>query len=83
VSAYQEEQALSAKPRKITWNWEQIDPYHQRCRVIGGWLVKAYEGVHQAIYAENGYDNVAGFDYRVAMAFVPDPAYEWEIEVEE
>lgn len=23
--------------------WEQIDNYHQRAKVFGGWLVKAYE----------------------------------------
>ena len=49
-------------------NWEQIDASHQRARVHGGWLVKAFE--------RGLYD---GYDFRVAMAFVPDPHYQWKI----
>ena len=60
--------------------WEQIDNYHQRAKVFGGWLVKAYEDkVH---YALDKYDTDiwrAGHDLSLAMAFVPDSKHEWEI----
>jgi len=54
--------------------WEQIDPYHQRCRAYGGWLVKAFEDV---VHPTECSGLVPGGDFRVAMAFVPDPTYQW------
>lgn len=57
--------------------WEQIDNWHQRAKVYGGWLVKAYEDVshfNADEYVEKGHD------FRVAMTFVPDPYYLWKIE---
>ena len=55
--------------------WEQIDNYHQRAKVFGGWLVKAYEDkVH---YAES--IRRTGDDLSIAMAFVPDSNHEWKI----
>lgn len=57
-------------------NWEQIDAFHQRAKVHGGWLVKAFEGVTH-ISDERGLYN--GYDFRVTMAFVPDPHYQWKI----
>jgi len=58
--------------------WEQIDNYHQRAKIFGGWLVKAYEDVvHNQIH--EGYGMQSGFDLRVAMCFVPDPQHLWEV----
>ena len=58
----------------MEFKFEQIDDYHQRAKVHGGWLVKAIENVAHM----NGYrPDITGFDYRVTMAFVPDPAHEW------
>lgn len=55
--------------------WEDIDAYHKRCKVIGGWLVKAYEDVHEAFPWSAGLTR--GYNWRVAMTFVPDPNSEW------
>jgi len=59
---------------KVKLQWEVIDQNHQRARVPGGWLVKAYENVAHKEKKEYGY----GWDYRIAMAFVPDPNHEWQ-----
>lgn len=60
-------------------HWEQIDDYHQRAKVFGGWLVKAYE---QCAHPEQ-YERTWQFDLRVAMAFVPDPQYQWKLKEED
>jgi hypothetical protein len=57
-------------------NWEQIDSHHQRAEVFGGWLVKAYEDVNQ-YSTEQGF--TSGYEWRVAMTFVPDQNHEWEV----
>ena len=58
-------------------DFEQIDDWHQRAKVFGGWLVKAYEGVH---HPDNGISAGGdGWDWRVSMAFVPDPDHKWSI----
>lgn len=58
-------------------NWEQIDAYHQRAEVFGGWLVKSYEDV---MHTDSSNAQYNGYDFRVAMAFIPDPAHEWVVE---
>ena len=64
----------------MEFKFEQIDDYHQRAKVQGGWLVKAFEDV---AHLEDGYrPSITGFDYRAAMAFVPDPEHSWEISPE-
>lgn len=55
-------------------DWEQIDQSHQRVKVFGGWLVKAYEDV---VHNTDYHGRVPGWDWRVAMTFVPDPKHEW------
>ena len=55
--------------------WEQIDNYHQRCKVPGGWIVKAFEDVVHL--TERAME--PGWDFRIALCFVPDPKHEWEI----
>lgn len=54
--------------------WEQIDNYHCRCKVPGGWLLKAFENVSHYL-PDRGLDS--GWDFRVAICFVPDPNHEW------
>jgi hypothetical protein len=55
--------------------WEIIDEYHQRTMVPGGWLVKAFEDVSHRISS--------GWDFRIAMCFVPDPQRIWKLPKEE
>ena len=59
----------------IELRWERIDDWHQRARVFGGWLVKAHEPVfHRPTSELQGGD---GWDFRVAMTFVPDKFAHW------
>jgi len=58
----------------VTLEWEEIDPYHWRAKVRGGWLVKAMEDVSHDL-SDTGMRS--GWDFRVAMAFVPDPEHLW------
>lgn len=57
-------------------NWEVIDNHHLRCPIFGGWLVKANENV---TYFTDNQGYTTGWDYRIAMAFVPDPGHEWKL----
>lgn len=59
--------------------WEHIDGHHQRAKVIGGWLVKAFEDVTHGDCGPYGNEKGSGWDWRVAMAFVPDPNHDWVI----
>lgn len=61
----------------MIFKFEQIDNYHQRAKVPGGWLVKAYEDVMHN--HEQGNQN--GLDWRVSMTFVPDPEHSWLIDL--
>ena len=56
---------------------EQIDENHSRISVPGGWLVKAFEDVTHNTESQG---RIGGWDFRVAMAFVPDPLHLWVIE---
>jgi hypothetical protein len=56
--------------------WEDIDLHHSRAKILGGWLVKAYENVVH----NTGSGMQDGWDWRVAMCFVPDPNHEWVLE---
>ena len=65
----------------MEFQFENIDDYHLRAKVHGGWLVKAIENVG---HMEDGRrPTITGFDYRIAMTFVPDPTHEWKPTVEE
>lgn len=44
--------------------WEQIDAYHQRSEVFGGWLVKSYEDL---MHTDSSNAQYNGYDFRVAM----------------
>jgi len=61
----------------MKFEFENIDDFHDRAKVPGGWLVKAYEDV---VHDTDSSGKVGGWDWRVAMAFVPDPDHSWEIE---
>lgn len=57
--------------------WEDIDPFHKRAKIPGGWLVKAFEDVmHDR--SDYGQGMVGGWEWRIAMCFVPDPNHEWK-----
>lgn len=56
--------------------WEQIDAYHQRTKVFGGWLVKSYEDV---VHYDKDVGILNGYSFTASMAFVPDPKHEWEV----
>lgn len=56
--------------------WETVDNQHQRAKIHGGWLVKAYEDVVHKF----GHGIIGGRDFRIAMCFVPDVYYEWRLE---
>lgn len=59
--------------------WEEIDGYHERAKTFGGWLVKAYSHTDHA-QLDNGYwSREQSQEMQVAMTFVPDVNYEWEI----
>ena len=60
----------------MEFKWEKIDDYHVRAKVFGGWLVKSFESVHHWVNGQFHW----GRDWRVAMAFVPDPNHEWNID---
>lgn len=57
--------------------FENIDNEHERAKVLGGWLVKANTSVY---HLYNGVsEGGEGWDWRVAMTFVPDPDHEWSL----
>ncbi len=55
--------------------WEQIDNYHKRAKIRGGWLVKAYEDVYHLGDDRGGFNH----DLRVSMCFVPDAMHAWTL----
>lgn len=56
--------------------WEDIEPGRlERAKVLGGWLVRGFEDVSHN--TNNGLQS--GWDWRVALAFVPDINHEWKI----
>lgn len=59
--------------------FKSIDDNHERAKVFGGWIVKTHESVYHDMSNEGG-GMQEGWDWRVAMVFVPDPNHEWEIE---
>lgn len=60
-------------------NFIDIDSYHSRAVVPGGWIVKCIEPVvHNCNDMGRGMES--GWDFRVAMVFVPDSNHDWVIE---
>jgi len=59
----------------MKFEFEEIDDNHSRAKVFGGWIVKTFEDVFHV----NETDSGSGWDWRVAIAFVPDPGHEWNL----
>jgi hypothetical protein len=57
--------------------WETIDNYTQRAQVLGGWIVKVVEDVFHHT-EDRGFQS--GWDYRIAVVFVPDVLHMWNPE---
>ena len=62
---------------EMKFEWETLDGTTQRARVFGGWLVKTCEDIYHHSDSEGRLG--CGFDWRVAMVFVPDKNHEWVI----
>lgn len=58
----------------MKFEWENIDQYHKRAKVIGGWLVKAYEDMGGSEYPSR-----VGYEWRIALTFVPDNGHYWKV----
>jgi hypothetical protein len=63
---------------KIPFEWEQIDDWHQRTKVFGGWIVKTHESVFHA-NTDGAGSSGDGWDWRISTCFVPDVKWEWEV----
>lgn len=61
-------------------NWESIDEYTERAKVFGGWLVKVSEPVYHTNTDGQG-SSGDGWDWRIALTFVPDNTHQWKPEV--
>lgn len=57
--------------------WEQIDEWHERAKVFGGWIVKTNSSV---FHLDNGVSQGGeGWDWRISTCFVPDVKHEWQL----
>ena len=56
--------------------WEQIDDYHKRAKIKGGWLVKAYEDILTVL---PDLPPELNREWRISMCFVPDPMHAWAL----
>lgn len=59
--------------------WEEIDSNEFRAKVIGGWVLKVHEHVFHMTDTREG----EGWDWRVAITFIPDINHEWVIDKKE
>jgi len=57
----------------IKIEWEQIDDWHERAKVFGGWIFKTCD-----VYSDK--DSLSGLAQRHSTCFVPDVNHEWNIE---
>lgn len=51
--------------KRIVWEWEILDEFTKRSKVIGGWLVEYGSHTNKGCISNS-------------MAFVPDRDHEWE-----
>ena len=63
----------------MRFEWEPIDNYSFRMKVPGGWVLKVLEDVMRDMAPYGGGMN-SGWDWRIAICFIPDPNHEWVIE---
>lgn len=59
----------------IEFEFEQIDAYHTRTKVFGGWIVKSISDVHVKMHEDM--PPTDGYEWRESMVFVPDAKHEW------
>lgn len=52
--------------KHIEWEWEQLDIYTRRAKVIGGWIVNSNFTDEETYAAES-------------LVFIPDRDHEWTI----
>lgn len=52
--------------KRIDWQWEVLDVFTKRAKVIGGWIVQYGSHTNKGSVSES-------------MVFVPDRDHEWEI----
>lgn len=57
----------------MKFEWEQIDECSFRMKVPGGWILKVLEDVVR----DTGTGMRSGWDWRVAICFVPDEHHDW------
>lgn len=58
-------------------DWEDIDDYHKRAKIFGGWLIKAFEDRHVSLHEDM--QPQQGYEWQVSMCFVSDPDHKWTI----
>lgn len=65
--------------------WEDIPnlnyaTWYRRAKVYGGWLVEATTDVTHDMNYEGGKGGMdSGYDWRIALTFVPDQLHQWKI----
>ena len=63
----------------MKYEWETIDGYNFRMKIPGGWVLKVREDVMQD-RGSYGQGLCTGWDWRVAICFIPDPDHKWVID---
>ncbi len=59
--------------------WDFIENDLERAAIFGGWLVRSSSPVTHD--TDNGMQD--GWDWRVAITFVPDPVHQWALNNED
>lgn len=60
--------------------WEVIDNFHERAKVFGGWLVKAYvDKEHASLTSDGFWTREQDQTLNMSMCFVPDVKHEWSL----
>jgi hypothetical protein len=57
--------------------WEEIDVFHRRAKVIGGWLFKSTIWQKGTTYMDVQVTYPTPISE--SICFIPDPEYKWEI----
>jgi len=60
---------------KVNLDWEDIDDFHQRAKVPGGWLVKVHQDVYVSLHEDMRPTD--GYAWQTSMTFVPDLTHSW------
>jgi len=63
-------------PETHKLTWERIEMETERAEICGGWLVRTFsEATH---FLADGRVQ-SGYDWHVALTFVPDPSHKWAL----